>query len=109
MRAFGAFIDWCMRNFLRLIIIAAILFFAFGFILQTCEPDTESLPARVEDMDYQVSTYSRIYYTDSYDWEGDTCILHGFWVKEGKKWVEYDRDLELSRRAYGKVEVLKVK
>jgi len=105
MRTFGAFIDWCLRNLLRFIIIGAIIFVVFGFVLQTCQQGPDKPPAKVEDMAYQVVTYSRIYYTDSCEWEGSDLILKNFWVKEGDKWVFYEKELRLNE-AWGKREVV---
>lgn len=107
MRTFGAFIDWLLRNFLRMVIIAAIIFAVLSFGLQTCEGDPTQLPGSVDDTTYKVQTYSRIYYTNSYEWQSDTLVLHGFWVQEGTKWRQYKRDLLMPRETYGKVEVTK--
>ncbi len=96
------FIDWLLRNFLRLIIILAIIFVVLSFGLQTCEGDVGKPPSKVDDMAYIVKTDSRNYYTDSYEWQGEVLILHGFWVKEGGKWRQYDRDMKLDPRAYSR-------
>ena len=107
MRTIGALIDWLLRNFLRLAIIIIIAFVVLGFGLQTCEGDTGKPPGKVDDTIYLVKTTSRLYYTDNYTWQGDTLILHGFWVKEGNKWRQFDRDLPMPRKSYGKVEVVR--
>ena len=98
-------VDFILRNILRLVIMAAITFAVLGFALQTCEGDVGKPPGRVDDMAYLVITDSRNYYTDNYTWQGETLILHGFWVREGTKWKQYERDLRMPRKSYGKVEV----
>lgn len=106
MRTLGAFIDWVMRNIVRLAILVVIAFAAIGVFAQTCDKPGE-LPGSIGKTQYQVITDSRTYYTDSYEWEGTTLVLHGFWVKEGSKWVQYKTDLPMSSNAYGRMEVRK--
>lgn len=106
MRLFGAFIDWGLRNLLRLVIIGAIAFVVLGFALQSCDTAGETqLPASI-DTRYVVVTTSLVYYTDSVEWVGETLIVHGAWVQEGKKWVEYDRDIIMDPQTYGRVKVI---
>ncbi len=95
-------VDFILRNILRLVIIAVIVFAALGFFLQTCEGDVDKPPSKVEDTAYLVITDSRNYFTDAYSWEGEVLVIHGFWVKEGKKWRHYDRDLKLNPKAYSR-------
>ena len=90
-----------MRKIITIIIIVVVAFVAAGFLAQLCVIDDGALPSKVEDMDFVVKTDSRNYFTDSYSWQGDTLVLHGFWVKEGKRWRHYDRDLKLNPQAYG--------
>ena len=102
MRTFGALIDWLLRNFLRLIIIAVIVFAAVGFLFQTCEAPVGQVPGRVDDMAFMIKTDSRIFYVNDYQWDGGVLIISDFWVKEGKNWRHYDRDMKLNTQAYSR-------
>jgi len=104
MRTFGAFIDWCLRNMLRLVIIGAIVFVVFGLVAQTCSQSPEEIPAKVEDTNFMIKTDSRIFYVEDYKQDGPDIILRNFWVQEGGKWIFYERELKLNK-AFGKVEV----
>ena len=106
MRTFGAFIDWCLRNLLRFIIIGAIIFVVFGLVLQTCQQGPDKPPAKVEDTNFLIKTDSRIFYVNDYEREGADIIIKNFWVEEGGKWKFYERELRLNK-AFGKVEVIK--
>ena len=105
MRTFGAFIDWCLRNLLRFIIIGAIIFVVFGFVLQTCQQGPDKPPARVEDTRYLIKTDSRVYYTNDYHRDGTDIIISNFWTEEGGKWILHERELRLTK-VFGRREVV---
>ena len=90
-----------MRKIITILIIVVIAFVAAGFLAQLCVLDDGALPSKVEDMDFIVKTDSRNYFTSSYEWQDGILVIHGFWVKEGKRWRHYDRDLKLNPQAHG--------
>lgn len=94
-----------IKKILLIIFIIVVALVGLSLILQMCDIDNDKPPGKVDETNFRVITTSRIYYTDSFEWEGDTIILHGFWVKEGDRWKQYERDLPMPRESYGKVEV----
>ena len=103
MRTLGAFIDWMTRNFLRLVIMVVLLVAVIWAVstcgIQACEEMKKPKAPSIEQATYVVRTLSRTYYTNDYEWDGDSLILHGYWVQSDyEQWVYKDMDFTLTRR-----------
>lgn len=63
-------------------------------------------PPSLSNATYAVQTLSRVYYTNDYEWRGDTLILHGYWTLKKDRWVYYGSTLVLTS-AFGEREVIR--
>jgi len=102
----GRFIDWTLRNFLRMVltgvvVIAAIIFIPrlMGWDIRPFQPGIMRVPS-MSDALFVVGTDSRQYFTSDYEWDGDVLVLHGYWAFNGKSWMYREFDLRLTD-AYG--------
>lgn len=106
LRGIGHFIDWLLRNFLRLAVVLLIVGVGGYFAIRYTGCDMFKEPIEkspsAEKASMGVKTDSRIYYFNDHRWdkENDILYLEGYWVFLDGKWRYKDRVLALSD-AYG--------
>lgn len=108
----GHVIDWGLRNFLRLILVGAIVAVGGWWLVNHsgCAIFKDAIERRPElnDAEYGVKTDSRIYYFENYSWRDNVLCLDGYWTFEGNQWQYVDEVLPLTD-AYGRREVFERK
>ncbi len=88
------------------VIVAFLLIFLFGGVLQGCNSGSKDAP-KVSEAPWIIQTSSRFYYAEKLRLEPDgTPTIEGYWTYDGKRFKYVDKALRFDPVSYGDVDVI---